>query len=121
MKNNNVKKDVLEILEKLVSFNTINDLENHKIVEWIKKYLDSIGFECKEIIDKKENKKCLIAKIGEKQNLGFSGHLDTVNAGDGWKNNAFKLEKDSQNAYGLGTCDMKRRNICDIKSMCESR
>ena len=76
---NKKNKDVVEILKKLVSFNTINDLENYEIVEWIKNFLCNFGFDCTEIINKKNNKKCLIAQIGDNCNLGFSGHLDTVN------------------------------------------
>lgn len=72
--------ETIRILKKLVSFNTIEDLQNDEIIEWIKQYLIEYGFKCKTISDKQTKKKCLIAQIGKKPILAFSGHLDTVNA-----------------------------------------
>ena len=48
--------NVIEILRKLVSFNTIEDKENNKIIEWIKSYLLPLGFHCIELTDKKNEK-----------------------------------------------------------------
>ena len=99
--------DVIEILSKLVSFNTIEDLENDDAINWIEKYLNDNGFKCKRITDDSTKKQCLIAQIGEEPILGFSGHLDTVNYNQGWNTNPFKLEIIDNKAYGLGACDMK--------------
>lgn len=74
--------ETIKILKKLVSFNTIEDLQNNEIVEWITQYLIEYGFKCKTIADKQTKKKCLIAQIGKNPILAFSGHLDTVNATD---------------------------------------
>lgn len=70
--------DVIKILKKLVSFNTIEDMQNNEIIDWIIEYLEQFGFKCKTIRDKISKKKCLIAQIGRKPILAFSGHLDTV-------------------------------------------
>lgn len=96
--------ETIDILKKLVSFNTIKDLQNNEIIEWIKQYLEQYGFECNE---KGNNKKCLIVSIGKDPILGFSGHLDTVNIADGWESNPFELKIKDGRIYGLGACDMK--------------
>lgn len=99
--------NVIEILRKLVSFNTIEDKENNKIIEWIKSYLLPLGFHCIELTDKKNGKKCLIAEIGNNPQIAFSGHLDTVNITNNWTKNPFDLHIESDKIYGLGVCDMK--------------
>ena len=45
--------------------------------------------------------------IGENPILGFSGHLDTVNATKNWTKNPFELSIEDDKIYGLGVCDMK--------------
>lgn len=99
--------EVIEILRKLVSFNTIEDNENKQIIEWIREYLKPIDFNFKEIIDEKTQKKCLIAQMGENAQLAFGGHLDTVNATEDWTKNPFELTIEDNKIYGLGVCDMK--------------
>lgn len=44
---------------------------------------------------------------GERPALLFSGHLDTVPAGDNWKRDIFSAEIDDGKIWGLGSTDMK--------------
>lgn len=89
-----------KILEDLVKFNTINDKENKKIIDYIENYLKKIGF-------KTEYKtKDLVMSIGDNFKLGFLGHTDTVEYIEEFKN-PFKLTLRNDNLYGLGVCDMK--------------
>lgn len=83
--------EVIKILKKLVAFNTIEDLQNIEIVEWINQYLVEYGFKCKTITEKQTKKKCLVAQIGKDPILAFSGHLDTVNATDRMEYSSFKI------------------------------
>ena len=99
--------EVINILEKLVLFDTIKDKQNNEIVEWIKQYLLEYGFECRTIVEESTNRKCLIAQLGNEPILAFSGHIDTVNATEGWKSNPFEINVQNGNIYGLGVCDMK--------------
>lgn len=70
-----------EILKKLISFNTINDKENSKIIDYIEKYLTKLGF-------KTEYKSsCLVMSINDECNVGFLGHTDTVSYSDDWSYN----------------------------------
>ena len=95
----------IEILEKLISFNTINDQENFKIMDFIGIFLKKLGFDIQYVFSDNNNKKCLIAKLGN-PNLMFIGHTDTVNYSN-WTYNPFKLARDGNKLHGLGTCDMK--------------
>lgn len=90
-----------KILKDLVSFNTIKDKENQKIINYIEEYLVNLNF-------KTEHKgKNLIMSIGKKAKLGFLGHTDTVEYISGWNTNPFELTKIEDRLYGLGACDMK--------------
>lgn len=91
-----------KILKDLVKINTINDKENKEIIEYLEKYLLSLGFKT----DYKD--KALIMSIGDNPKFGFLGHTDTVNyAKDKWKVEPFKLTQKDGKLYGLGVCDMK--------------
>lgn len=107
---------VEEILKKLVSFNTSNDLENEKIISFIKNYLEEYNFKCQTYGN---DKKILIAKIGNHQNLGFVGHTDTVCAQDTFGSNPYELIEKDGNLYGLGACDMKGGIAAILKAVSE--
>lgn len=93
--------EVVEILEHLVKYNTIEDKENSDIINYISDYLEKLGFK----IDKKE--KYLIMSFGNDYKLGFIGHSDTVDFTDGWETDPFTLTEKDGFLYGLGACDMK--------------
>jgi len=104
--------ETVKILKKLVSFNTAEDLENNEAIVWIENYLIEKGFSVSRVFDKNTKKANLVAQIGKKPILAFSGHLDTVKATQGWDSNPLKLTIENNIAYGLGVCDMKGRNSC---------
>lgn len=89
------------ILDDLVRFNTINDLENMIIIDYLEKYLLNLGF-------KTEYKtKCLVMSIGENPVLSFVGHTDVVPVTDGWNYPPFELTKVEDKLIGRGVSDMK--------------
>lgn len=90
-----------KILKDLISFNTIKDKDNKKIINYIEGYLKNLGFKT----DYKG--KNLIMSVGKKPKIGFLGHTDTVEYIEGWNTNPFKLTQKEEKLYGLGTCDMK--------------
>ena len=95
-----------EIIEKLVSINTIKDVGNEAILDYIAEVLTNKGFKV-EFVNSKTNKKCLIAKSKKDCELAFLGHSDTVSYSDGWITNPFELVKKDSKLFGLGVCDMK--------------
>ncbi len=90
-----------KILKDLVSFNTIKDKENKKIVNYIENLLKEKGFTTEY------KTKNLIMSYGKKPTFGFLGHTDTVEYIDGWNTDPFNLTEKNGNLYGLGVCDMK--------------
>jgi len=101
----------MEILEKLVSYNTIKDKENKEIINYIEEKLLNLGFKTSY------KGKYLIMQYGENPKVGFLGHTDTVEYIEGWKTNPFKLAEKDGNVYGLGTCDMKGGIAAFIESI----
>ena len=93
----------MDILNNLIEINTVNDLENAKIREYLKTLLQPLNFEFEEIGN--SSTKVLIAKRGE-SNLGFVCHTDTVSASN-WRYNPFTLTNEEDKLYGLGSSDMK--------------
>ena len=91
----------VEILKNLISFNTIEDKENNKILNFIETYLKEYGFET----IKKE--KYLIMQLGTNVGVSFIGHSDTVELTEGWKTDPFEMTMKNGRIYGLGSCDMK--------------
>ena len=90
-----------EILNDLIKINTVNDLENKKIINYLEDYLKKIGF-------KTEYKtKCLVMSIGENPILSFVGHTDVVSVSNNWKYEPFELTKKDDKLIGRGVSDMK--------------
>ena len=104
----------IDILEKLVSFNTINDKENVKIIEYIENYVNKLGFRTiyKDKILIATNSKNNLEDVG----LAFVGHTDTVGYKD-WKYDPFKLTREGDKLIGLGTCDMKGGLACILQAI----
>ena len=90
-----------EILKDLISFNTINDKDNSKIINYIENYLKGLGFTTEY------KSKCLVMSNRKDCDIGFLGHTDTVDYSDDWNTNPFELTEKDNKLYGLGTCDMK--------------
>ena len=107
----------LEILEKLISFNTIDDQDNFKIMNFIGDWLKEKGFIVEYIYNSSKTRKCLIAKY-KNPNLLFVGHTDTVGYSN-WTYDPFKLTEDDGKLHGLGSCDMKGGIAAFLKAIDE--
>lgn len=111
--------EIEDLLNDLISINTVDDLENKKIINYLENYLEKLGF-------KTEYKtKCLVMSIGEKPILSFIGHTDVVGVSKEWNYNPFELTKISDKLIGRGVSDMKggiaaflyALNQIDLKSL----
>lgn len=107
---NNLLEGV-EILQKFVSFKTVNEPGDEKpLAEYIKVLLDEIGLETK-IDDLGNNRANVIGRLKgkrERKTLLFNGHLDTVPSGDmEWKHEPYIGHIEDGKIYGRGTADMK--------------
>jgi len=100
----------IELLTKLIAFNTINANSNLQMIAYLREYLETRGFTVHQIDDPIEKKAGLFATIGPTDSAGvlLSGHTDVVPTdGQEWTKDPFSLTKDGERLYGRGTTDMK--------------
>lgn len=101
----------LDILERLVAFDTTSRLSNLALIEWVEAYLDGHGVPHRRVPNHDGSKSNLIATVGPAVEGGvvLSGHTDVVPVdGQAWVTDPFVLTaKDDGRIYGRGTCDMK--------------
>ncbi len=99
-----------DILEKLVSFDSVVGTPNAAIVEWIVAYLDRHGVAAKVLAGPEGDRSNLFATIGPADGAGYivSGHMDVVPAdAREWTSSPFRLRRDGDRLFGRGTTDMK--------------
>ena len=106
-----------QILEKLISFNTISSNSNLELMSFCENLLKDIGAKISIIKNHEENKCNLFATIGSSNKPGIilSGHTDVVSIeGQSWATNPFKLIEKNNRLYGRGTADMKSFVACAL-------
>ena len=106
----------LELLERLVAFDSTSHRSNLPIVDFLRDYLDRPGIRLTlqpappEEVEPKAN---LIVELGpecgtERDGLMLSGHVDVVPAEEPeWQSDPFRLEIREDRYYGRGSADMK--------------
>ncbi len=107
----------LDILEKLVAFDTTSRNSNIPCADWIVDYLAGHGIETEVFVNAEGDKHNLYAIIGPKDVPGFvlSAHTDVVPVdGQPWSTDPFKLVVKDGKAYGRGACDMKGFLACTL-------
>jgi len=99
----------LEILSRLVAFDTTSRNGNLDIIAFIEDYLASFGIEGTRV-DYEPGKTNLYATIGPRDigGVALSAHTDVVPVdGQDWASDPFKLTVRGDRAYGRGAADMK--------------
>jgi acetylornithine deacetylase len=99
----------LDILDRLVGFDTVSARSNLALVEHVEDLLATAGFAVTRIPDAGEDKAGLYAEIGPPgQGVLLSAHSDVVPvAGQHWTRPPFALTREGDRLYGRGTTDMK--------------
>ncbi|WP_333585544.1 acetylornithine deacetylase [Phenylobacterium sp.] len=100
----------LDILERLVAFDTTSRLSNLALVAWVEAYLDTHGVPHRRVPNGEGDKANLMATIGPSIPGGvvLSGHTDVVPVdGQPWTSDPFQVTPRDGRLYGRGTCDMK--------------
>ncbi len=100
----------IEILSKLVGFDTVSRNSNLDLVDWVVAYLADLGVECHTFKSPCGTKANMLATIGPNVAGGviLSGHTDVVPVdGQVWASNPFELTQKGSRLYGRGSCDMK--------------
>ena len=109
----------IQILEKLISFDTVSSNSNLEIISYCEKILKDARAETTLIKNKEETKANLFATIGPVDQPGIilSGHTDVVPVtNQKWKTNPFKLTEIDNKLYGRGTADMKSFVACALNT-----
>ena len=100
----------LDLIHKLVGFNTTSRESNLELIDFVKTYLDGIGVKSTLVYDEKKGKANLYATLGptDRPGIMLSGHTDVVPVdGQDWQSDPFAITEKDGRLYGRGTCDMK--------------
>jgi acetylornithine deacetylase len=101
----------IEMLQRLVAFDTTSRNSNLELIQDIQDYLDGFGVKSTLVPNAEGTKANLFASIGPEAEGGIvlSGHTDVVPVdGQPWDTDPWTLTPNADgNLYGRGTCDMK--------------
>lgn len=99
----------LEILDRLVGFNTVSARSNLALIAYAGDFLRARGFEIRHIPDETGEKSGLYAEKGPSgDGVLLSAHTDVVPVeGQPWTRDPFRLSQQDDKLYGRGTTDMK--------------
>lgn len=102
--------DTLEILDKLIAFETVSNKSNLDLISFAESLLIDSGFRTVRLPAPCGTKAGLYAEIGPETEGGIllSGHTDVVAIqGQSWTKPPFRLTAEGGRFYGRGTTDMK--------------
>ena len=100
----------VEMIERLISFDTTSRESNLPLIHFVRDYLASHGVESALIYDETGRKANLYATLGPDSvpGIGLSGHTDVVPVdGQPWHTDPFRVVQKDGRLYGRGTADMK--------------
>ncbi|EEE36525.1 acetylornithine deacetylase (ArgE) [Rhodobacteraceae bacterium KLH11] len=99
----------LDILDKLVGFDTVSKNSNLALAAYVEEFLEARGFVVHRITDPGGDKTGLYAEKGpEGDGVLLSAHTDVVPVeGQCWTRDPFRLTREGNRVYGRGTTDMK--------------
>jgi acetylornithine deacetylase len=102
--------DSVEMLRRLVAFDTTSRNSNLALIDYVQGYLKEHGVESKLVPSEDGKKANLFATVGPmaKDGVVLSGHTDVVPVdGQPWETDPWTLTLKDGKYYGRGTCDMK--------------
>ena len=111
--------DTLELLDRLLGFDTISARSNTDLILWAKGLLEEAGASVTLISNEDSSKANLYATIGPQDKRGFmlSGHTDVVPVeGQSWTMHPFKMIQKDGKVYGRGSADMKGFIACALRA-----
>ncbi len=115
-----VLENAVEILERLVSFESISGRPTHGIVGYVQDYLSKHGVETTLSYDDAGERANIFATIGPEIDGGvvLNGHTDVVPVeGQPWSSDPFTLTRKGDRLFGRGSVDMKGFLACVLASV----
>jgi len=100
----------LEMLARLVAFDTVSHRSNLPLIDFVEDYLAGWGVAATRFPNAAGDKAALFASVGPQDRGGIvlSGHTDVVPVeGQAWSRDPFTLHVADGRAYGRGAVDMK--------------
>ena len=100
----------LDILERLIKFESISVNSNLNIIDYIDEFLNTRGFSVHRVPSGDGKKSGIYAALGPTELAGImlSAHTDVVPVtGQPWTTDPFNMTLKNDRAYGRGTTDMK--------------
>ncbi len=100
----------IEMIEKLVSFDTVSRNSNLNLIDYVADYLAEYGVVAQKIFNDDGSKANLFATVGPDVEGGIvlSGHTDVVPVdGQPWDTDPFTIVEKDGKLFGRGTSDMK--------------
>ncbi len=110
----------VELLARLVAFDTTSHKSNLEIVAFIEDYLLLHGVASERVVAQNGLKASLYATIGPAGGGGvaLSGHTDVVPVdGQTWSSDPFSLRSEAGRHYARGACDMKGYLACMLAAV----
>ncbi len=112
--------NTIEILERLVGFDSVSGKPTHGIVGYIKDYLAAHGVKASLSFDDAGERANVFATIGPEIDGGvlLNGHTDVVPVeGQQWRTDPFTLVREGDRLHGRGSVDMKGFLACVLASV----
>ena len=110
----------LEILDRLVSFDTTSRNSNLALIAWVRAYLDGFAIPYRLSYDAAGERANLHAIIGPEGpgGVALSGHVDTVPVdGQNWTSDPFSLRRKDGRLIARGAADMKGFVACCLAAV----
>jgi len=114
------RPQTLELVEKLIGFDTVSRNSNLGLIEWTRDHLKRLGVESRLSYDAARAKANLFATLGEARAPGLvlCGHTDVVPVdGQPWDSDPFKAVTRDGRIYGRGAADMKSFIACTLAAV----
>jgi acetylornithine deacetylase len=111
---------VLELLERLVAFDTTSHKSNLALIHFVENYLAHCQVPSRLVLSPDGTKANLFATIGPAgvPGVALSGHTDVVPVdGQAWDSDPFRLKDDGDRVVGRGTTDMKGFLACILAAV----
>ena len=113
----------LEILDRLIAFNSVSSRSNIPIIEYVAELLKAGGIDVRTMPGAEDGKLNLFAATPNtgKPGVLLSAHSDVVPVdGQQWSSDPFRMRVSDGKSYGRGTADMKGFVACALRAMLDA-